>query len=56
MCEYLRKIAVCVLILQKWHQNHSAGIFYLFLKVMFSYSSFLGKLGEIRAKMVLEVL
>jgi len=40
MCEYLRKIAVRALILQKWHQSHKAGIFYLFLKVTFLDSSF----------------
>jgi len=43
MCEYLREIPVCALILQKWHPKSKLGEIW-------------ASLGEIWAKMVLEVL
>ena len=50
MYEKPRKIAVCALILQKWHRKWKCRHFF-YLKIMFVF----GKLGEIWAKMVLEV-
>jgi len=54
MCENLRKIALCALILQKRRPNSKCRRF-SFFEVMFS-GFFSGKLGEIWAKMMLEML
>jgi len=61
MCENLRKIALCALILQKWRPNSKCRRFF-FLEVIFL-QFFFGQvreiwasLGEIWAKMVVEVL
>jgi len=61
MCENLRKIAFCALILQKWRPKSKCRRFFFWMSYFLS--SFSGKLGEIWAslgeiwtKMVLEVL
>jgi len=60
MCENVQKIAVCTLILQKWHPNDLQT--FIFLRSYFYLAGFgqvrgnLGKgLGEIWAKIMLEV-
>jgi len=47
MCEYLRKIAVCALISQKWHQNQSAGILFCFWRSCF----YLVLFGQVRGNL-----
>jgi len=57
MLENHRKIAVCALILQKWHpKSKRRRAFCYFFLVVFLFCSFRASLGEICPKMVLEVL